>query len=250
VDIDPIVTFVVLAVTAMVASIVNTIAGGGSFLVLPLLIAVGVPPGVANGTVRVGVLVQSVASSLTFRRRGVRDPGAFLPLVVPMCVGAVGGAWLATRLPDEDLRPVFGVAFMVWAAVLVVRPGRFLDPRAEPVRPGLGSWVAAVLIGIYGGFLQAGVGFPLMALLIPVLGYPAVRANAVKVLLILVYTALALPVFVMAGQVAWAEGACLAAGSLAGGWIGARWQIRAGAPLVRWFVVITVAMSGALMTFA
>ena len=99
-------------------------------------------------------------------------------------------------------------------------------------------------IGAYGGFLQAGVGFPLLALLVPGLGYPAVRANAIKVAVVLVFTIAALPLFAVAGQIAWREGLALALGTMIGGWLGAHLQLRAGAGLVRWAVLVMVLIGG------
>lgn len=236
-----------LALVAAVAGVVNTMAGGGSLLLLPVLVGLGLPPSVANGTLRVGVLVQGAASSLAFRRRGVHDRSVILRLIGPMVVGAAGGTWLATRLPDDLLRPLFGGVLALWAVILVVRPGRFLDPPTQPENPRAGSYLLAFLVGGYGGFLQAGVGFPLMALLVVGLGYPAVRANAAKVALVLGYTLVSLPMFAFAGQVAWREGAAVAIGSLFGGWLGTHWQLQSGARIVRWFVVVTVALSGLAM---
>jgi uncharacterized membrane protein YfcA len=107
--------------------------------------------------------------------------------------------------------------------------------------------VLAVLIGVYGGFLQVGVGFPLLALLVLHMGHPAVQANAIKLALTLGYTLVSLPMFALAGQVAWREGLVLAAGSMVGGWLGTHLQIRGGAKLVRWVVVVAVAASGVAM---
>jgi uncharacterized protein len=236
-----------LVVVSAVAGVVNTMAGGGSLLLLPVLVGLGLPPSVANGTLRVGILVQSVTSSLAFRRRGVRERFIVVRLVVPMALGAAGGTWLATRLPDDLLRPIFGGVLALWAIILVVRPGRFLEPPPQPETPGLGMVLVAGLVGVYGGFLQAGVGFPLMAMLVIGLGYPAVRANAAKVALVVGYTLISLPLFAWAGHVAWREGAAIAVGSLVGGWLGTHWQIQSGARIVRWFVVAAVALSGVAM---
>ena len=98
----------VLGLAGAVAGVINTIAGGGSLLALPVLVALGLPPGVANGTMRVGVAVQNVTSALTFHSRGVRQYGLVLRLVLPMVLGAAVGTVLATRLPDDALRVVFG----------------------------------------------------------------------------------------------------------------------------------------------
>ncbi|MCA9655212.1 MAG: sulfite exporter TauE/SafE family protein [Myxococcales bacterium] len=237
----------VLALAAMVAGIVNAMAGGGSLLTLPVLMALGLPPSVANGTNRVGVLVQSIGSTLTFHRRGVRPYGPLRRLLPPMMLGAVAGTVLATQLSDDWLRVIFGVMLAGWAVLLVFRPSRFLKPEG-PSRPaGPGALGLAGLVGIYGGFLQAGVGFPTLALLVLLLGHDAVEANAIKVALVLAYTAISLGIFAYAGQVAWREGVALAVGGLVGGWLGTRLQIKAGAGLVRWVVVVAVAASSIAM---
>lgn len=233
-----------LVVVGVFAGVVNTLAGGGSFVVLPLLIALGLPPTVANGTARVGVIVQGLASSWTFWRRGIREGAIILRLSAPMVVGAVIGAFLATRLEDALLRPVIGVVLCAWAVILALRPGRFLSPPPEPKPPTWVTYALCVVIGAYGGFLQAGVGFPLLALLVPGLGYPAVRANAIKVAVVLVFTIAALPLFAVAGQIAWREGIALALGTMTGGWLGAHLQLRAGAGLVRWAVLGMVLIGG------
>ena len=243
----PWVGLLALAVAAMAAGVINTMAGGGSLLILPVMIALGLPPGVANGTLRVGIVVQNTSSVLTFHRRGVRPYRRLLPLLPPMVLGAALGSWLATRLPDDALRIVFGVALAGWAVVLVVRPGRFLEPPEQPRKVGVAAIVLASMVGLYGGFLQAGVGFPMLALLVLFLGHDAVEANAIKVSLVLAYTLVSLPIFAFAGQVAWAESLPLAGGAMVGGWLGTRLQIKAGAKLVRWVVVVMVACSGIAM---
>ncbi|MEM9462922.1 MAG: sulfite exporter TauE/SafE family protein [Myxococcota bacterium] len=243
----PWVGLLALAVAAAVAGVINTMAGGGSLLTLPILIALGLPPGVANGTIRVGIIVQNATSAVTFHRRGFRQYGLVGRMLLPMVLGAAAGTALATRLPDDALRVVFGVMLAGWAVILVVRPGRFVHPPKEPRPAGPVALGLGLLIGLYGGFLQAGVGFPMLALFVLYLGHPAVQANAVKVMLVLAYTAVSLPMFALAGQVAWREGLALAAGAMLGGWLGTHLQIRAGAKLVRWVVVIAVGISGIAM---
>ncbi|MGH1341354.1 MAG: sulfite exporter TauE/SafE family protein [Nannocystales bacterium] len=237
-------TWALLALGSALAAIVNTMAGGGSLLVLPLLLAVGLPPGVANGTLRAGVLVQSFSAVATFHRKGERPYRLVAKLALPIVVGAGGGTFLATRLDDALLLPIIGVLLAGWAIVLLLRPARFLESQGEPRDPSLKTYLAAVGVGFYGGFLQVAVGFPLLALLTMGVGLSAVQANAVKVTLVLVYTLVSLPIFAIAGQLAWVEGLALAGGGLVGGWLGARWQLRSGAGVVRWFVVITATVSG------
>ena len=236
-----------LLVVGAVAGVINAMAGGGSFLVLPVLIGLGLPPGVANGSSRLAVLTQSGTALATFHRRGVRAHSLSAKLAGPMIVGALAGSWLATRLDDQLFRPLIGLVLLVWAVILLVKPDRFLRPPDEEREPNAASYLLALAVGLYGGFLQAGVGFPLIALLTGQLGYDLVRANSVKVTLVLAYTLGALPVFILAGQVAWAPAIVLAVGTVVGAWLGARWQLEKGGAVVRWFVLVMVGVSGVAM---
>lgn len=243
---DPLAGPVVLVLTGVVAGMANSLAGGGSFLVLPILIGLGLTPGVANATSRIGVLAHGLGATAMFVRTKSLHAGVVAKLAPAMCVGAVAGAWLATRLDDALLRPLFGGILVLWAVALVVRPGRFVAPAEAhaPREPGPLAHGLSLLIGVYGGFLQAGVGFPLMALMVWLLGHDTLRANAAKVALVFVYTTLVMAVFAAAGQVAWREGAILAAGMVVGGALGARVQVHVGPGLVRWALVVMVTVSG------
>ncbi len=244
---DPIAGALALALAGLLAGVANTLAGGGSFIVVPILIGLGLSPGMANGTSRLGVLAHGLAATTTFARAGAVPTGLVLRVAPAMCVGALLGAWLATRLDDGLLRPLFGGVLVFWACLLVVRPGRFITPPEQPRAPGVLGQGLSLLIGIYGGFLQAGVGFPLMALFVSVLGHATLPANAAKIAVVLIYTVMAMGVFMAAGQVAWREGAVLAAGMVLGGVLGARLHLRAGASVVRWAMVVMVAVSGAAL---
>ena len=151
---------------------------------------------------------------------------------------------MATHLDDGILRPIFGGVLVVWAVILLIKPGNFEDPPEEPNPITAMTHVWAFLIGIYGGFIQAGVGFPLLALLVMHLGYDPVKANMVKVLLVGCYTIVALPFFIAAGQVAWFHGGVLAVGMMGGAALGVHLQTERGASVVRWFVLVTVTVSG------
>jgi uncharacterized membrane protein YfcA len=245
---DVAVLLVLLFLAGVAAGVINTFAGGGSFLTLPVLVALGLPMSVANGTSRVSVALQNVTSVATFHRQGVQEYRAALWLALPMSVCSVLGAWLATRMDDAVLQPLFGGLLVVWAIVLYFWPASFEVGEDETPKPmDVSSWIAACGIGLYGGFAQAGVGFPLLALLTGYMRHAPVRANAIKVFVVLVFTVLALPVFVQSGQVVWREGLVLAAGTMLGAWVGTRWQLVAGESLIRWFVLIAVGVSGAAL---
>jgi uncharacterized membrane protein YfcA len=236
-----------LLLAGFAAGLLNVMAGGGSFLLLPVLVGLGLPANVANGTMRVGVITQSTAAILTFRSKGVHTGRLSASLAPAMLLGALLGSWLATRITDETFEPVVGAVLIAWAIVLLIKPDRFLRPPDHERPPSAITHVLSGVIGVYGGFLQAGVGFPLIALLTGHLGYDLVRANSSKVALTLAFTLVALPVFVLADQVAWTPALVLAAATMLGAWAGVRWQLDKGSELVRWFVVVTVAVSGVAM---
>ncbi len=244
---DPWLDLGLLVVAGLVAGVVNVMAGGGSFLVLAILIGLGLPAGTANGTIRVAVLAQTGVAAATFHKQGVRPHALTRRLAPPVILGALVGSWLATRLDDALFRPLIGVLLLVWAVLLLVKPDRFLHPPDEEREPTPVTYVLAGAVGLYGGFLQAGVGFPLIALLSGVLGYDLIRANAAKVGLVFGYTLIALPVFALAGQVAWLPAGVLALATMLGAWVGARWQVAKGTDIVRWFVLVMLVVGGVLM---
>ena len=239
----PLVTLV-----GLVAGVINTFAGGGGFIVLPTLIGLGLRPEVANGTMRVGLLLQNSSAVFAFHQRGLSDIATTWRLALPTTMGAIAGAYLATHTPSDWLRSVVGWAFLAWAIVLLIRPGRFLEsPEApRPLTPL--TFLLSFLVGGYGGYLQAGVGLPLMALLVNAQGFAPVQANAIKVALVLIYTCAIIPLFAVAKQIALLEGAALAVGMLVGAWLGVRLQSgKRGAAAVRWVVFAMVLVSGALL---
>lgn len=244
---DPWLDGLLLLVVGVVAGVINVMAGGGSFLLLPVLVGLGLPANVANGTTRLGVITQSAASIATFRRKGVDTFALSRSLAPAMLVGALLGSGLATQISAAAFEPIVGVVLIAWAIVLLIKPDRFLHPPAHERPPSTTTHLLGVLVGFYGGFLQAGVGFPLIALLSGHLGYDLVRANSSKVTLTLAFTLVSLPVFVLADQVAWLPALVVALGTMVGAWIGTRWQLDKGNALVRYFVLVMVAISGVAM---
>ena len=229
------------------AGFINTLAGSGSLITLPLLIFIGLPANVANGTNRVGVLFQNLVSGTSFHRQGVMDWKRGLILAIPAVVGSVIGAQIAVNLDEEMMRRTIGVLMVVMLGVILVRPKRWLKGHPESMkdRPTLTQLLIFFGIGIYGGFIQAGVGIFLLAGLVLSVGYDLVKANAVKVLIVFCFTISALIVFIINDQVLWGIGFLLAIGNSLGGWVGARMAVEKGAVFVRWLLIAVVAVSAA-----
>lgn len=234
-----------LVAGGLVAGVVNAMAGGGSLLTLPLMVFLGIPPTVANGTNRVAIVVQGVTTVTGYGRAGKVPWGAVARLAAPTLAGTVVGAYVATRMSDALFRPVLGVVLLVMAGFVLVRPGRWLKPEtAEAPRFGVGTYAAFFGIGIYAGFIQAGYGFFVLGALVVGGGLDLVRANGVKVTLALILSIVATAIFAAGGKVDWAAGAVLAVGNGIGGYLGARLAVAKGAPWIRWVLVVMVVASG------
>lgn len=227
------------------AGFINTLAGSGSLITLPLLIFMGLPANVANGTNRVGILLQTVAGVEGFRRRGVLPVQSALWLALPSVLGSIVGARIAVDLDERTMERAIGVVMLIMLVVILARPQRWLEGHAGARITGF-DWKQFVLffaIGIYGGFIQAGVGIFLLAGLVLGAGFDLVRANGVKNLIVLIFTLFALLVFVFNGQVAWSVGLIVAVGQIAGAWFAARFAVAKGAVWVRRLLIAVIVVS-------
>jgi len=236
-------TVLLLLVGGTAAGFVNTVAGGGSVVTLPILVEV-VGASVANGTNRIAILMQNLVGVAGFQRgKAIPWPDVW-PLVPPVVLGAVGGAYVATTISAATMQRVFAFVVVLVAGSVLVRPSQWLggyEARLNgPVR-----WLTFLGVGFYGGFVQAGVGFLMLAGLVLGGGFGLVKGNAAKVTLILLYTPLVLVLFASADQVDLGVGLVLGTGNMAGAWIASNLAIRKGAGWIRW-VLIVAAVAAAL----
>jgi uncharacterized membrane protein YfcA len=235
----------ILLAGGLAAGVVNTLAGGGSLISVPLLVLVGLPGSVANGTNRIGVFVQSLTAALRFRAHGVSELEGAARVAIPICLGSLAGAYTIARLDDATFEKLFGLVMLIDLVPMLRRArGAPRPPRAWPRGIGFAVFFA---IGLYGGAIQAGVGLLMVGALAHT-GYDLVRANSVKVAVNVVLTAFAIPIFVAAGQVAWLHAGALALGFSAGGVLGARLAVRGGERIIRPAMVVAVlALAGRML---
>ncbi|MEM1177924.1 MAG: TSUP family transporter [Acidobacteriota bacterium] len=227
--------FVALAALGLVTGTLNVIAGGGSFLTLPMLIFLGLPAGVANGTNRVGILLQNVSAVWSFKRHEVIDRQALLWAALPSTLGAGVGTWLALQVSDDGFKRILAFLMVFISLISFWRPRRAEALEARTLLLAVGFFA----VGIYGGFVQAGVGFLILAVT-TFGGLDLVRGNAVKVLAVLCFTVLSLALFALDGKVSWPHGLALAAGTVVGGALGARLTITRGHGWIRGVVTAAV----------
>lgn len=220
-----------LAGVGVLSGFLNVMAGGGSLLALPVLIFMGLPGNVANGTNRVAIVAQNASAVTSFIRKGYSEFRTMLTLALCAVPGAAMGAYLGTQVSGELFNRILG-GLMIVLLILMSRKQRDAEVTENPKRLVLGH-ILMVAVGFYGGFIQAGVGFFLMAVLYRVVGLDLVRVNAYKVFIIGIYTLVALAIFADKGQVLWIAGASLAVGTTIGGWIGAHFTVKRGERLIR-----------------
>ncbi len=235
-------SYLLLFGVGSVAGVLNVVAGGGSFLTLPVMIFLGLPPTLANGTNRVGVVLQNVGAVWSFRRHGMIDWSYLLWAALPAMVGAVLGSWVALRVGDELFQNI--LVFLMVAVTLWT----LWDPLKKTQLKASGSSqtpVVAVLVagfflsGVYGGFVQAGVGFLILATT-SLAGLDLVRGNAVKVLSVLCFGMVSLGMFAWQDKVDGWIGLALGTGMALGGLIGVKLTVLKGHAWIKRVVTVTI----------
>jgi uncharacterized protein len=225
----------------VVTGIINTVAAGGSIITLPVLMALGLPPNMANGTNRIGIFLQSLVGVNGFHREKIMDFKAGWRVAIPATLGAVAGAFIAISLDDRTMKlAIAGVMILVFFMILL-KPSRWINSHEE--HPPVPAWVQVILfflIGIYGGFIQAGVGFFLLTGLVMACGFELVKANALKLFVILLYTPVALLIFFLHRDVHLVMGLVLAAGNMVGAWLGTRIAVKWGAVFIRYVLLVAI----------
>lgn len=242
-----------LCLAGFVAGAINTVAGGGSNLTLPVLMMLGLPAEIANGTNRVGVALQCVVGLSGFDRHRALDRPAIAPILIPTVLGGILGALVAALLPGLYLKPMLLGTILAMSAVILVKPSTIAPPAGSPVRAPSESrraWLALFGAGIYGGFVQAGVGFILLAALAGGLRYDLLRANALKTVCALAFTLVALAIFIAFDQVWWTPGLVLAAGSMLGAHLAVKVAVKVPQTYLKWFLFLMtlVACVGGLLS--
>lgn len=232
---------VLVVVVGFFAGFINTLAGGGSLLSLPLLIFLGLPPTVANATNRLAIFAQNIFSVAGFRTKGVSAYPYSLHLGISAAIGGIIGAVYAVNISGELFNRILAVV-MVAVVIYTVIDSKPSTLKQERMTLGyrVAGMIAFFFIGIYGGFIQAGVGFLMIPVLTGINGFSLTKTNSAKVFVALFYTFTALVVFIIAGQVDWIWGFFLALGNAIGGWIASRWSVDKGDAWIKRFLVVTV----------
>jgi len=231
----------ILIGAGVIAGFINTLAGSGSLLTLPLFMAFGLPAPVANGTNRIGILLQSFVAVFSFKKQDLLDLSTALKIGIPSVVGSLIGAVIAVDINEKAMQTAIGILLIFMFFLILLQPNRWI--RSHAGTPPVKMWLQMVIfffVGMYGGFIQAGVGFFLLAALVLASGFDLIKANALKVLMVFIYTPFSLAVFMINHQVDYKLGFIVAAGSMIGAWIGARMSVKWGPAVVRIILLATL----------
>lgn len=214
-----------LAILAgIVAGIINTLAGSGSLVTLPMLVMLGLDSNIANATNRVGVVMQNIVGVATFQRSGKLNMSSGWWVIGASVPGGFAGAWVASRLGKAEMDLVIGVVMVIMLFIILFEPEKWLRKHSE-VAPGRPTWWILLIflgIGFYGGFIQAGVGVFILAAMVLGMRYSMAHANAIKLVIVLAVTVAAMIVFAQGALIHWGFGLLMAVGQSIGAWLAAR----------------------------
>ena len=248
---SPIVEIIVLVCVGFAAGCINTLAGGGSLLTLPILIFLGLPPNVANGTNRIAILFQNVFTTAGFKSKGIVTFPFSIYLGISALIGSIIGAQIAVDIKGETFNKILAIIMIVIVVYMIFQSKSKLQNSIEKTT-GKHLWIGVILfffVGVYGGFIQAGVGFIMLLILSSVNNLSLVKSNAIKVTVVLIYTVSAVAVFAYNDKIDWKVGLTLAIGNSLGGWLASRWSVKKGDGIIRKFLVVMIVIMAIKLWF-
>lgn len=236
--------FILIFLSGLIAGVINILAGGGSLLTLPALIFSGLPASIANGTNRLALLVGGLSGVSRFRKSGYFEPKLGLKLAIPTTVGAIAGSFIAVDIPDEIFKPIFATVMLIILAFMLFRPDFEKNDKPKRVIPYWVQCIAFIILGLYGGIIQAGVGILAMALLAAVIPSKLTRINSLKNFIVTFYIIFSVVIFVIHGKIDWIAALVLSLGNFTGAFIGTHIATKKGELWVKIaLAIIVLAMS-------
>lgn len=231
--------YLLLVGVGFVVGFINTVAGGASLISLPILIFLGLPPAVANGTNRVAIVLQTAIAVAGFKSKGVSTFPFNIYLGISALLGSVIGAYIAVDIKGETFNRILAIIMVAVVLIIIFKPKVNVAELEERIT-GKYLWIgmlAFFFIGIYGGFINAGIGFIIILFLHYVHRLSLVRTNATKVAVVFIYTLAALVVFALNDKVIWKVGLVLAIGNGLGAWFSSRISVDKGDGYIKIFLI-------------
>jgi len=247
--------YLAIAIAAgFMSGVINTLAGSGSVFTLPVLLFIGLPAHVANGTNRVGILLQTLVGSVMLYVKGGMRLKNDLKHILPTVMGSAFGAWLAVDIEKDYLELTIAIVMLALLVITLFRYSEMLRETDAPLSKlrEIGGYPLLFVIGAYGGFIQLGVGIFTLAALVLFLNMTMKHANALKNMMNFFLTVPAFLIFAWNGQIVWEIGLVVAFGQAIGAFVAARYALKSDAAQIwirRLLIVMMVVTSAKLFGF-
>jgi len=231
-----------LIFAGFLTGVVNTFAGSGTVISYSLFMFLGLPVGTANGSVRMGVILQTLAASLNFKKQNVLDLRKGFLLGIPITIGSILGAEIAVNMDKDIFEKIIGAVLVIMLFFVIYKPEKWISEQKEKAtqNPTIWHYVLYFIIGIYGGFIHIGVGIFLLAALVLVSGYDLVKANALKTFTVFLYSPFVLIIFILHGQVNYSMAIFSSIGNLIGGILASYFAVKKGANFIRIILIVVI----------
>ncbi|NDV14771.1 TSUP family transporter [Muricauda sp. TY007] len=243
--------YLLLVAVGFAVGFINTVAGGGSLLSLPTLIFLGLPPAVANGTNRVAIVIQTAMATAGFKSKGISTYPFNVYLGISAFLGSIIGAYIAVDIDGETFNRILAIVMLTVVLIIIFKPKMRIGEMQERLT-GKYLWVSMIVFfffGIYGGFINAGLGFLMLLFLHYFNQMNLVRSNATKVAVVFIYMLAALAVFAFNDKIDWKLGLVLAIGNGSGAWFASRFSVKKGDGFIKTFLVIAVVLMAIKLWF-
>jgi len=240
---------ITLIIAGLLVGFINTLAGGGSIISLSVLMMLGLPAPIANGTNRIAIIIQTLTATTSFKQQKVLETRKAIYLSIPAILGSLIGAWFAVDIREDIFEKAIGVVMLIMLVFILYKPQKYIYGRADISEKPLNwkTYVIFFFIGIYGGFLHMGVGYFLLAGIVGMAGFDLIKANAIKVFVVLAYAPFTLFIFLWYDQVNWKYGLILAIGAVIGALVASRLAVTRGVNFVKWVIVIVILLTSGEM---
>ena len=243
--------FLILVFVGLMAGAINTLGGGGSLLTLPSLIFLGLPPSIANASNRIGILFSSISATTGYASKGVMNFPFNIYLGFSALFGSLLGAKIAIEIDGQLFNKILSILMIIVLLLIVFKPSNTQNNFVEKLHGKhlLISILIFFLIGIYGGFINAGIGIIIMFFLNSFNNLSLVKSNATKVSVVSIYTFAAVLFFAYNNKIDWEAGFVLATGTSVGAWLASRWSVLKGDKTIKIFLIICVSVMSIKLWF-
>ena len=243
--------FLILVFVGLMAGAINTLGGGGSLLTLPALIFLGLPPSIANASNRIGILFSSISATTGYASKGVMNFPFNIYLGFSALFGSLLGAKIAIEIDGQLFNKILSILMIIVLLLIVFKPSNTQNNFVEKLHGKhlLISILIFFLIGIYGGFINAGIGIIIMFFFNSFNNLSLVKSNATKVSVVSIYTFAAVLFFAYNNKIDWEAGFVLATGTSVGAWLASRWSVLKGDKTIKIFLIICVSVMSIKLWF-